>query len=71
RLVATAAGLALLGAFAGAAAGALRDERTRLPAVVTLLVAGSGVAAGPLGAAPLGLLAGALLLLVLPRERAS
>lgn len=69
RLVATAAGLALLGAFAGAAAQALRDERTRIPAAVTLLVAGSGVAAGPLAAAPLGLLAGALLLLVLPRER--
>ena len=69
RLVATAAGLALLTAFAGAAAEALRDERTRLPATLTLLVAGSGVVIGPLGAAPLGLLAGGVLMLVLPRER--
>ena len=68
RLVATAAGLALLGAFSGAAASALRDEATRLPAAVTLLVAGSGIAAGPLGAAPLGLLAGALVLLVARRS---
>jgi len=64
RLVATAAGLALLGAFAGAAASALEDERTRTAAVVTLLVAGSGTAAGPVGAAPLGLVAGAAVLLV-------
>lgn len=63
RLVATAAGLALLGAFAGATAEALRDERTRPAAAITLLVAGSGIAAGPLGAAPLGLLAGAVLML--------
>jgi benzoate membrane transport protein len=64
RLVATAAGLALLGAFGGAAAAAVQDERTRTAAVVTLLVAGSGVTAGPVGAAPLGLLAGAVVLLV-------
>jgi benzoate membrane transport protein len=69
RLVATAAGLALLGAFAGAAAEALRDEPTRPAAAVTLLVAGSGIAAGPLGAAPLGLLAGAVLLLATRRDR--
>lgn len=69
RLVATAAGLALLGAFAGATAEALRDERTRPAAAITLLVAGSGVAAGPLGAAPLGLLAGAVLLLATRRRR--
>lgn len=70
RLVATAAGLALLGAFSAAATDALRDERTRLAAAVTLLVAGSGVAAGPVGAAPLGLVAGGVLLLVVRRPRA-
>lgn len=69
RLVATAAGLALLGAFSAAATDALRDERTRLAAAVTLLVAGSGVAAGPVGAAPLGLVAGGVLLLVVRRPR--
>jgi benzoate membrane transport protein len=63
RLVATAAGLALLGAFSAAAASALRDEGTRAAAAVTLLVAGSGVAAGPLASAPLGLVAGAVVLL--------
>lgn len=67
RLVRTAAGLALLGSFGGAAAAALREEATRLPAVVTLLVAASGTTAAGLGSAPLGLLAGLVLLLVLRR----
>ena len=70
RLVATAAGLALLGAFCSSAADALRDEPTRLAAAVTLLVAGSGVAAGPVGAAPLGLGAGGVLLLATARPAA-
>ena len=64
RLVATAAGLALLGAFAGATASAVRDERTRTAAVVTLLVAGSGISFGAVAAAPLGLLAGGIVVLV-------
>ena len=70
RLVATAAGLGLLGALVGAVTTAWSDERSRTPAAVTLLVAASGVTVLGLGAAPLGLLAGgALLLLDRPRHR--
>ena len=70
RLVATAAGLGLLGALVGAVTTAWSDERSRTPAAVTLLVAASGVTVLGLGAAPLGLLAGgALLLLGGPRHR--
>ncbi len=58
RLVATAAGLALLTALAGAAAAALQEPRTRLAALVTLLVAASGLD----GAAAIGLAAGLALL---------
>lgn len=68
RLVQTAAGLALLGSFAAATSSALDDEATRLPAAVTLLVAASGVTALGLGSAPLGLVAGLVLLLVLRRR---
>lgn len=64
RLVATAAGLGLLGALVGAVTTAWSDERSRIPAAVTLLVAASGVTVLGLGAAPLGLLAGAALLLL-------
>ena len=70
RLVATAAGLGLLGALVGAVTTAWSDERSRTPAAVTLLVAASGVTVLGLGAAPLGLLAGgALLLLDRPLRR--
>lgn len=61
QLVATAAGLGLLGAFIAAASAALGQETLRLPAAVTLLVTGSGVTALGLGSAPLGLAAGMLL----------
>ncbi|RJK94278.1 benzoate/H(+) symporter BenE family transporter [Vallicoccus soli] len=61
RLVATAAGLGLLGAFVGAATAALADEDLRLPAAVTLLVTASGVDVLGLGSAPLGLAAGLVL----------
>jgi benzoate membrane transport protein len=64
RLVATAAGLGLLGALVGAVATAWSDERSRTPAAVTLLVSASGVTVLGLGAAPLGLLAGGALLLL-------
>ncbi len=60
RLVATAAGLALVGAFTASAATALRDEGTRLPAAATLLVTASGVSGG----AAIGLLVGGALLLL-------
>ena len=64
RLVATAAGLGLLGALVGAVTTAWSDERSRTPAAVTLLVSASGVTVLGLGAAPLGLLAGGALLLL-------
>lgn len=70
RLVRTAAGLALLASFAAAASTALGEDRTRLPAAVTLLVAASGTTVAGLGSAPLGLLAGLVLLLVLRRPAA-
>lgn len=60
-LVAAAVGLALLGAFAGAAADCFADDTWRLPATVTFLVTASGVSVGGLGSAPLGLAAGVLL----------
>lgn len=70
RLVATAAGLGLFGPFTASAAGALADDALRVPAAVTLLVTASGLTALGLGAAPLGLLAGLLVLVVLrPRTR--
>jgi benzoate membrane transport protein len=67
RLVATAAGLALLGALAGSAAAAVREQPLRLPAVVTLVVTASGVP----GAPAFGLGAGLLVLAVVRRARAS
>ncbi len=64
RLVATAAGLALLGALASSAASALADPGSRLPAVVTLVVTASGVPGAPAA----GLLAGLVVhLVVRPR----
>ena len=46
---------------------ALADQRHRLPAAVTFLVAASGIAVGGIGAAFWGLVAGSVMLLVLPR----
>lgn len=57
RLVGTAAGLALVGALSGAAAGAVREEATRVPAVLTLLVTASGITAAPAIGLAVGLLA--------------
>lgn len=67
-LVASAAGLALIGSLAGAAAGALRDERDRGPAVVTLLVTASGVTLAGIGSAFWGLVVGGLLLALARRS---
>lgn len=64
RLVATAAGLALLGALAASAASAVREEATRLPAVATLVVTASGVP----GAPAVGLGVGLLLLAAVRRR---
>ena len=71
RLVATAAGLALLAPLAGALSGALGGEQDRLAAVLTLVVTASGVTAAGLGSAPLGLLAGAVVLLLARRGQRS
>lgn len=68
RLVATAAGLGLFGAFTGAAQAAqaaLDDPRHRVPASIVLLIKASGVTALGLGSAPLGLAAGLLVLALL------
>ena len=43
ELIRTVAGLALMGAFAGALASALADEAKRFPAVLTLAVTASGL----------------------------
>lgn len=70
RLVATAAGLGLFGPFTTSAANALGDDGLRVPAAVTLLVTASGLTAVGLASAPLGLLAGLVVLVVLrPRTR--
>jgi benzoate membrane transport protein len=70
QLVTAAAGLGLLGAFTASIALALRDEGTRLPAAVTVLVTASGLTVLGVGSAPLGLAAGGLLLAI-ERRRAA
>ncbi|PJI85598.1 benzoate/H(+) symporter BenE family transporter [Luteimicrobium subarcticum] len=60
-LVESAAGLALLGTLGAALTGALRDERGRASAVVTFVVAASGVTVGGIGAAFWALAAGVVL----------
>lgn len=61
-LIEAVAGLALLGAFASALAGATADERYREPAVVTLVVSASAITALSVSAPFWGLLAGLALL---------
>lgn len=60
RLVGTAAGLALVGALSGAAGTALATPGLRVPAVLTLLVAASGITAAPAIGLGVGLLAALL-----------
>ncbi|NAZ35939.1 benzoate/H(+) symporter BenE family transporter [Rubellimicrobium sp. CFH 75288] len=60
-LVAGIVGIALLGPLSGALAGAMADPASRLPAVATLAVTASGVAAWGIGAAFWGLVAGLVL----------
>jgi benzoate membrane transport protein len=57
-LIATVAGLALVGAFASALTGAVAEERARFAAVTTFAVTASGVAILGIGAPFWGLLAG-------------
>ena len=68
-LVEATAGLALIGAFVGAISSALDRPDTRVPAAVTFLVVGSGIAVAGVGSAFWGLLAGGLALVLLPRRR--
>jgi benzoate membrane transport protein len=57
-LIEAVAGLALLGSFAGALMGAVREEKDREAAVICFLIAASGVAFLGVGGAFWGLLAG-------------
>jgi benzoate membrane transport protein len=61
-LIEAVAGLALLGAFAGALMGAVADPRAREAAVITFLVTGSGVTLLGVSGAFWGLLAGGAVL---------
>jgi benzoate membrane transport protein len=57
-LIEAAAGLALIGAFASATAGALQAEEDRIPAMATLLVTVSGLSLFGVGPAFWGLVIG-------------
>jgi benzoate membrane transport protein len=57
-LIEAAAGLALIGAFASATAGALQEEQDRVPAMATLLVTASGLTLFAVGPAFWGLVIG-------------
>ena len=65
ELVAAIAGLALIGTIGNGLAAALSSERDREPALITFLVAASGVTLLGIGSAFWGLIAGSLTLLVL------
>jgi benzoate membrane transport protein len=62
ELIRTVAGLALIGAFAGALGSALSEEAKRFPAVLTLAVTASGLTLFGIGSAFWGLAAGLLAL---------
>lgn len=62
ELIKTVAGLALMGAFAGALGSALSDEAKRFPAVLTLAVTASGLTLFGIGSAFWGLAAGLIAL---------
>lgn len=68
-IVEAVAGLALLGTFATALVGALGDVRGRTSAVVTFLVAASGVQVLGVGAAFWALVVGIVVAVVLERDR--
>lgn len=57
-LIEAAAGLALIGAFGAAMHGAIAEEETRLPALLTFFVAASGFTIFGIGGAFWGLIAG-------------
>ncbi|MET0766882.1 MAG: benzoate/H(+) symporter BenE family transporter [Aeromicrobium sp.] len=66
-VIATVAGLALLGTLAAALEGAVSDRSGREAAVITFLVAASGVTAAGIGSAFWALIAGLVVHLVLRR----
>lgn len=61
-LITAVAGLALLGALAGAISTSLEDANRRIPAVATFLVTASGIAIAGVGSAFWGLLVGTVVL---------
>lgn len=67
----TVAGLALLGILASSLSAALTDSAGRLPAIVTFLVAASGVVIGGIGAAFWALVVGIAIRLVLQPRRST
>ena len=67
-LIQAVAGLALLASLAGALGTAMATEPMRVPAIVTFVVAASGLSVAGIGAAFWGLLAGAGLMWVLRRK---
>lgn len=68
-LIQAVAGLALMASLAGALSIALTPEPTRLPAIVTFVVAASGLSLGGIGPAFWGLIAGGVLFwLLAPKD---
>lgn len=70
-VVQAVAGVALLGVFASASAGAMSDADDRLPAAVTFAVAASGIAVLGVGSAFWALVAGVALRALVVSERRS
>lgn len=64
-LIEAVAGLALMGSLAAALLGAMAEEETRLPAIITFVTAASGLTILGIGAAFWGLIAGGSLLILL------
>lgn len=67
-LIQAVAGLALMASLAGALSIALTPEPTRLPAIVTFVVAASGLSVGGIGPAFWGLIAGGALFVLLAQK---
>ncbi|NMD55627.1 MULTISPECIES: benzoate/H(+) symporter BenE family transporter [Tsukamurella] len=65
------AGVALVGAFAAACAGAMADESARVPAALTFIVAASGTTVAGVGSAFWALVVGIVVYVVLGAGRAS
>jgi benzoate membrane transport protein len=68
-LIEAVAGLALLPSLASALSGALADEKTRLPAILTFVTTASGITLAGIGGAFWGLIAGIALMLLLRRRQ--